>query len=186
MDSSGQCWHFSLTCFDAFYQQFALLFQECALCLKRRRHWWKKCNRRSPFLVPFLVYQLYTKWKILVKAINVILTKPSEVLGHELWVTRWQEPILGWNFVSVRVLFINSLRRAVCETVTIQIFRNETFDVSCVSRDVLLSNLIIRSANPILSKATSISENNLVALQFVGGFAIKSVFRAILIAHSEV
>lgn len=68
--------------------------------------------------------------------------------------------------MTFRLLVVHGLRGAICETVAIDVFTNQTFDVPSVSWDVLFSDLVLGTSDPVLSKSTSVSEDGFIFLLF--------------------
>ena len=66
--------------------------------------------------------------------------------------------------MSAWVLLVNGLGTAICITITIEVFRNESLDVTSVAWHVLLPGFFIWAADPVLGKPTAIAENDFVTL----------------------
>ena len=83
------------------------------------------------------------------------------------------------------MLSVDGFGRAVCETLSIDVFRNESLDVPSISWHILLSGLVIGSSDPVFGESTAISKDDFIILQFLSRLSsIKTVFGIVGNIHS--
>lgn len=132
----------------------AYLFSPQHMC-----HWWTLCNHHNPFLVAWMAYQLQKnnkcwKWSLLTKTSEVLRSILVSILGLKSFF--WDHVMTDWMF------FTNGFWSWISVRLSEQIFTDESLDMSCVTWDLLISNLVVWATNPIFRKSAHVSEYNFI------------------------
>lgn len=76
------------------------------------------------------------------------------------------ESIFGLEVNSSWAFLVDGFGGAVGVTTTVDVLRDQTFHVTCVSWDMLLSYFILWSTDPILAESTAVAVNYLLIGRF--------------------
>ena len=89
-----------------------------------------------------------------------VLNEPSEVLGLILASVLRKKSFSWLDVVADRMLLSNSLGSCISVRISKKIFTDQALNVTGVARNLLIPDLMVRTANPIFSEST------LVAMDF--------------------
>lgn len=84
------------------------------------------------------------------------------------------------------VLLVDGLARAVGEGISVDVLGDQTFDVSRVARNVLLSDFVARPRDPCFRQSGGVSEDLFVFVQLmlkVGG--VKPIFLVLEVSQTS-
>ena len=105
----------------------------------------------------------------------MVLTESSEILGFVNMSSLRQKPLCRFKLVSNWVLLTYSLSCGISVGFREKVFTDQSFDMSSISGNLLVSYHMVRSTGPILRKSTLVSKNLFILIYIWGVFvAVKA------------